>query len=128
VEAAVRDAETWTGLQFSVYLGPVEDDARGHAERLFLDAGGLARPSVLILVAPSARKVEIVTAPSIRARVPDRVCAQVVEAMTGRFADGDMERGIVDALRDLAAAAGPGTAPVGAEELPDVLGSEDIDS
>ena len=128
MEAAVRDAEQWTGVQFSVYLGPVEDDAREHAERLFLESGGHARPALLILVAPSARKVEIVTAPDIRDRVPDEVCAAAVDGMTARFADGDIAGGIVDALRELAAAAGPGVAPGDTEELPDVVGSEDIDS
>ena len=50
VERAVHDAEARTGLQLCVYLGPAGEDARAHAERLFVDAGLHTRPAVLVLV------------------------------------------------------------------------------
>ena len=123
VERAVDEAEEQTGLQFVVYLGPsAEGRSRAHAEQLMVDAGLLSRPAVLVLVDPEHRRVEVVTAPEARARVSDEAAADAVATMTPRFAKGDLAGGIVAGVRRLAAAAGPGHAPPGTEELPDVLG------
>ena len=117
-------AEEFTGLQFCVYLGPTGEDSRAHAEELFTRAGLHTRPAVLVLVAPPQRRVEVVTAPDVRSRVDDAACARAVGGMTALFARGQLADGILAGLDDLVAAAGPGTAPPGAEELPDVLGDE----
>ena len=121
VERAVDQAENSTGLQFCVYLGPSQEDSRAHAEEMFLRAGLQSRPAVLILVAPEQRRVEVVTAPAVRSRVDDESCRVAVGEMTRRFAAGDLTGGIVAGVRQLAEAAGPGAAPPGEEELPDVL-------
>ncbi len=122
VERAVHEAEETTGLQFCVYLGDAEGDARAHAEALFVDAGLHTRPAVLLLVAPSQRRVEVVTAPDARPRLDDATCALAVGTMTRQFARGEIAGGIVAALDLLATAAGEGPAPPGTEELPDVVG------
>ena len=127
VETAVREAEHGTGLQITVYLGAVGEDARADAERLFVASGSHARPAVLILVAPSVRRVEIVTAPTVRPRLTDAACADVVDRMVECFRRGHIAQGIVDGLDHLAKAAGPGR-PSADEELPDVLGSDDAES
>src|SRR5207245_4193702 len=60
VQRAVQEAEQRTGLQLCVYLGPAGEDARAHAEHLFVEAGLDRRPGVLLLVAPALRRAQIV--------------------------------------------------------------------
>lgn len=119
---AVDAAEELTGLQLCVCLGPAEGDARARAEALFVEAGLQLRPAVLLLVAPDQRRVEIVTSPAVRERVPDAACADAVSEMTTHFAAGRMADGIIAGVQHLAAVAGPGEPAAGDEELPDLLG------
>ena len=100
-------------------VGPVEEDPRAHAERMFIEAGLHTRPAVLVLVAPQARRVEIVTAPEARERVSDEAAHEAVELMTKRFADGHLVSGLIAGVEHIAAAAGPGQES--GEELPDLL-------
>ncbi|HVE46835.1 MAG TPA: TPM domain-containing protein [Acidimicrobiales bacterium] len=125
VGEAVDTAEETTGLQFCVVLGPAEGDAHAHAEALFVQAGLHLRPAVLVLVAPDQRRVEVVTSPAVRERVPDAACAEAVADMTQRFATGDIAGGIVAGVERLAAVAGPGVSGADEDELPDVLGGAD---
>ena len=124
VQKAVQDAEQYTGLEITVYMGEAGEDAHAHAEELFVASGSLARPALLVLVAPVARRVEIVTAPAVRTRVTDEACALVVHRMVEYFRDGRIDRGIVAGLDELKTAAGPGVAPPDGEKLPDVIGSD----
>lgn len=124
VGEAVDAAEEATGLQFCVVLGPAEGDARSHAEALFVQAGLHLRPAVMVLVAPDERRVEVLTAPAIRERVPDPACADAVADMTKRFATGDFAGGIVAGVQRLAAVAGPGVAGADDHELPDIMGGD----
>lgn len=117
----MHEAEVATGLQFCVYLGPAEEDTRAHAEGLLVDAGLHTRPAVLLMVAPLVRKVELVTAPEARQRIDDATSELAVGIMTRQFARGDIAGGIIAAVDLMAVAAGPGTAPPGTEELPDVV-------
>lgn len=120
----MQHAELVTGLQITVYLGAVGEDARADAERLFVSAGRHQRPAVLLLVAPDSRRVEIVTAPAVQGRVSDAICEAVVRAMVEHFGRGEIERGILVGLERLAGAVGPG--PAGdREELPDVFARDD---
>lgn len=122
IDFAVGDAELHTGLELCVYLGPAgEEDPRAHAERLFVQAGLQERPSVLLLVAPDRRRVEIVTAPAIRERLSDEACARAIEVMTPLFAQGRFVDGLIDGLRRLADEAGPRSGPE-PPELPNILG------
>jgi uncharacterized membrane protein YgcG len=121
ITRAVDAAERRTGLQFCVYLGPGLGSAREHAERAFLEAGLHERPAVLVLVAANHRRVDIVTAPAVRDRVTDDACGRAVSEMTPKFADGHFVQGLVTGIELLAEAAGPGTAPSGATDLPDVI-------
>lgn len=122
VQRAVRAAEASTGLQFSVYLGDVhESDPRASAEALFAAHAREGRPGVLVVVAPAQRRVEIVTGAPAGLRIDDLACQRAVAQMTDRFAAGDLSSGIVAGIADLAAAAGPGLAPAGEADLPDVV-------
>jgi uncharacterized membrane protein YgcG len=122
VEAAVRGAEAATGLQFCVYLGPGSEDARAQAESLFVEAGLHHRPSVLLLVAPDRRRVEVVTAPPARSRLTDEACARAIEVMTPLLAEGRYVDGIVRGIGRLAEEAGAGP-PHGGEDLPNIIGT-----
>lgn len=119
---AVRAAEQTTGLQMAVYLGPVDGEARAAAEAQFVAAGLEQRPAVLVLVAPAAHRVEIVTAPGVRDRLPDDRCAEAVDTMVEHFRAGQFADGLVAGIAQLARTAGPGTPDPHAAELPDVLG------
>lgn len=119
VERAVEEAERATGLQICVYVGPAGEDARAHAERLFVDAGLHTRPAVLVLVAPALRRVEVVTAQEGRGRVSDEAAQHAVDAMTARLGEGDVAGGLIAGVEAIAQAAGPGTSD--SEDVPDLL-------
>jgi uncharacterized membrane protein YgcG len=120
IDAAVAGAEARTGLQFCVYLGPASADTRSHAEGLFVDAGLHEQPAVLIHVAPDHRRVEIVTAPAVRERIPDEACSRAITEMTQHFANGRFVDGLLAGIASLAHTAGPG-APDGSPDLPNVV-------
>ncbi len=122
IEATVQEAEQQTGLQFCVYLGPANDDTRAHAESLFVQAGLQERPAVLLLVAPDQHKVEVLTAPQARERLPDDECEAAVQEMTQYFARNAFVDGLIVGLRELAQRAGPGSTPPGATDLPNLIG------
>lgn len=117
IALAVHHAEERTGLQFAVFLGPAGDDVRAHAQSLFLEAA----PDVLLVVAPDQRRVEIVTSASARDRVPDAACDDALAAMRPLLRTGAYDWALVAALDHLSIVAGPGMAPSGSVELPDVI-------
>lgn len=119
IARAVDAAENWTGLQFCVYLGPVEDDPRASANALMDGLGLSGRPAALLLVAPESRRLEIVTSPAAAKRIPDHAARLAALAMAASFGVGDVAGGVTEGVRLLAQAAGPGEA-AGAE-LPDLL-------
>jgi uncharacterized membrane protein YgcG len=119
VARAVRAAEEWTGLEFCVYLGPAEGDARAQAEALMAELGLTERPAVLLLVAPEARRLEILTSPAAARRISDHEADLAAVSMSASFGVGDIAGGIAEGVRLLAQFAGHGRS-TGAE-LPDVL-------
>ncbi len=114
IESAVERARSQNGLDLSVLIGDLElDDLtqfRPAAEKLHAALGDRSPSAVLLVVAPGQRRVEVVTGPLVRRRVPDRVSALAVLAMTSAFRGGDLVGGIVDAVRQIADAAGRRTA------------------
>lgn len=119
LERARRAAETQTGLRFWLRVGELDSEPRLEAERLLANLVDTPRDSgVLIIVAPGARRVEIMTTHSARRRITDQAAGLVVLTMTSSFAVGDLVGGIVNALRQLADTAGkPAEADVNAEYL-----------
>lgn len=112
VEQVVESARKENGLDVSVLVGDLElDDLtqfRAAAERLHAALGSRSSRAVLLVVAPGQRRVEVVTGPEVRRRVPDRVSALAVLSMTSAFRGGDLTAGIVDAVRQIADSAGRG--------------------
>ena len=108
LDDAMRLADEATGLTFSVYVGELDEPARGHAEKLH---GQLSDPdsAVLVAVSPNQRVLEIVTGALARRRVPDRACKLAALSMAAAFAGGDLAGGVVAGIAQLADHAGRAT-------------------
>ena len=111
IQEAIESCRNQNGLDVSVLLGDLAIDDLGQfraaAERLHAALGEERSPAaVLVVVCPGQRRVEVVTGPRVRRRVPDRVCSLAILSMTTAFSGGDLAGGIVDALRQFADAAG----------------------
>jgi uncharacterized membrane protein YgcG len=100
IERAVRNAERSSGLTFSVFLGPSEENARAYAERLH---GALEDPdrSVLVLCDPSFRALEIVTGAEARRNLDDLECGLAAASMESSFSGGDIVGGLVVGIQQL---------------------------
>jgi uncharacterized membrane protein YgcG len=101
IERAVREAERLSGRAFSVHVGPSEGDPRHTAERLH---AALANPaeSILIHVDPQLRDLEIVTGSAVRTQLTNRQAALAALGMQTAFAAGDLTRGLLSGLQQLA--------------------------
>ena len=109
IDKAIRDAETECRYEFSVYVGPADEDTRAFAERLH---ASLVAPaiSVLIMVDPVARAIEVVTGAQARRDLDDREVRLALADMQTEFAHDDLAGGIVRGIQRLAAyARGPRT-------------------
>lgn len=112
LDHAIARCRTENGLDISVLVGDLELDAkdgeafRDGAEKLHAALGDRAHSAVLIVVAPGQRRVEVVTGPGARRRVPDRVAGLAVLSMVTAFRGGDLAGGLMDGLRQIAQAAG----------------------
>lgn len=101
VDKAIRSAETICRYEFSVYVGPSEADSRGFAERLHSTLVAPDR-SVLIMVDPAARVLEVVTGKQARCELTDHEVSLAVVEMQSHFAEGDLVDGLVRGITMLA--------------------------
>jgi hypothetical protein len=94
-----------TQLDFSIWVGALEEPTREHAERLH---AGLPRPveGVLIAVSPQQRVLHIVTGEQSTRRLPDRACALAALSMRASLSVGDLVGALVNGLRMLSDQAG----------------------
>ena len=101
IARAVRNAEAQSGRAFAVCIEEAPDDSRAHAERLH---ERMERPaeSVLVLVDPVARRLEIVTGSQVRRVLDDSEVALAALAMQTSFAAGDFVGGLSQGLQQLA--------------------------
>lgn len=104
IQQAVDNAETVSGLTFSVFIGVAEEDSRRYAERLH---AGLDDPqhSVLVLCDPGFRALEIVTGAETRRTLDDLECRLAAVSMQSSFAGGDIVGGLVLGVQQLGEAA-----------------------
>jgi hypothetical protein len=104
LDQAIRAAEQVSRYEFSVFVGTVEGDPRRFAEQLH---ASLATPerSVLLMVDPVARLIEVVTGREVRRNLSDHEAGLAVLQMRGEFANGDLVVGIKRGLSMLALAA-----------------------
>ena len=104
IDRAIRAAETVCRYEFSVYVGAAEVEAGPFAQRLHASLVAPAR-SVLIMVDPAARLLEIVTGSVVRRDLADDAVRLAGVAMEASFAQGDLVGGIKRGLAQLADAA-----------------------
>lgn len=104
IDRAIRAAETVSRYEFSVFVGGAEGPSRPFAERLH---SALVAPdrSVLIMVDPAARALEIVTGAVVRRDLSDDAVRLGAIAMQSAFAEGDLVGGIKRGVDMLAEAA-----------------------
>jgi uncharacterized membrane protein YgcG len=104
IDRAIRDAETVSRYEFSVYVGPAEGQPHAFARRLH---AALATPdrSILVMVDPDSHSLEIVTGRAVRRDLPDESVRLAVATMQSTFEAGDLAGGIKRGVALLADAA-----------------------
>jgi uncharacterized membrane protein YgcG len=101
LDQAIRAAEQVSRWEFSVFVGTAEGDPRAFARRLHAALSAPAR-SVLVMVDPGARTIEVVTGSEVRRVLTDHDVALAVLEMRTEFASGDLVRGLRRGLSMLA--------------------------
>ena len=101
ISRAVAEAQRVSGWVFALEVGPAADDTRGYAEALHARLPDSAR-SVFVQVDPDRRSLEIVTGEAVARFVNNRSAALVAVTMQSAFAGGDLTRGLVSGIRQLA--------------------------
>lgn len=104
IDRAIRAAETVCRYEFSLYVGAADGEAGPFAQRLHASLVAPAR-SILILVDPAARLLEIVTGSDVRRDLADDAVRLAAVAMESAFAEGDLVGGITRGVAQLAEAA-----------------------
>lgn len=102
IDRAIREAETICRYEFSVFVGDSEgEDPRTFAERLH---GALVAPdrSVLLMVDPARRVLEIVTGAEARRELEDNEVGLTIVEMQTHLAHQDLCAGIVRGIGMLA--------------------------
>ena len=101
LEGAVRRAEQTSRAEFSVFVGHAEGEPRAFALRLH---AALVAPerSVLVMVDPDRRALEIVTGPRVRRTLHDNQVELAALAMREGFAAGDLAGGLRRGIDQLA--------------------------
>ena len=101
IDKAIRQAEELCDLEFSVFVGRAESETRPFAERLHATLP-TPRRSVLIMVDPAVRLLEVVTGPQAHSVLDDHQIELAVLTMKSAFAAGDLVGGITHGLQQLA--------------------------
>jgi uncharacterized membrane protein YgcG len=101
IDKAIRDAETLSRIEFSVFVGRADGETRPFAERLH---AALVAPdrSVLVLVDPAAKMLEIVTGKQAHLVLDDAEVKLAALTMQTAFASGDLVGGITRGVQQLA--------------------------
>lgn len=101
IDKAIRAAEQSCRYEFSVFVGRSEGQPRAFAERLHAASVAPDR-SVLIMVDPHARVVEVVTGAVVRRTLDDQEVTLAVLQMQTAFAEGDLVGGLIRGIWQLA--------------------------
>jgi uncharacterized membrane protein YgcG len=101
IDKAIRDAETVSRYEFSVFVGSSEGESRAFAERLHATLVAPER-SILVLVDPVARALEIITGSEVRRDLEDGEVQLAALTMQSAFAAGDLVGGITRGVMMLA--------------------------
>lgn len=100
IDKAIRTAEQTSRFEFSVFRGVAKGDPRVFAERLH---AALAAPdhSVLVMLDPVGRALEIITGREVRRHLTDSEVRLALAAMQADLATGDEVGALVRGLRVL---------------------------
>jgi uncharacterized membrane protein YgcG len=101
VDEAIRRAEQVSRFEFSVFVGRAEGDPRAFATQLHNSLVAPAR-SILIMVDPGARAIEIVTGGTVRRNLTDQEVELTALQMQSSFAEGDLLGGLRRGIQMLA--------------------------
>jgi len=101
IDKAIRAAEQACRYEFSVFVGRAEGTPRAFAERLH-SASVAPDRSVLLVVDPRARVIEVVTGSDVRRVLDDHAVELAVLQMRSAFAEGDLVGGLIHGIAQLA--------------------------
>jgi len=101
IDEAIRRAEQLCRYEFSVFVGAAEGDARSFATQLHNSLVAPSR-SILIMVDPTARALEIVTGGTVRRTLSDKEVELTAAQMQSSFAEGDLVGGLKRGIAMLA--------------------------
>ena len=101
LEETIRAAEHASRVEFSVFVGASGSDPHAYATRLHNSLVAPAR-SILIMVDPRARLLDIVTGGWVRRTLDDEQTQEVVALMQADFAAGDLLGGLRRGIEELA--------------------------
>jgi uncharacterized membrane protein YgcG len=93
VEEAIRAAEQVSRFEFSVFVGRAEGEPRAFATQLHNKLVAPPR-SILIMLDPAARALEIVTGGVVRRSLTDQEVELATMQMQSSFATGDLVGGL----------------------------------
>lgn len=100
LDVTIRNAEQACRAEISVFIGTATGNPRDFSTSLHNTLVLPAR-SVLIMVDPARRVVEIVTGGHVRQRLTDEEARQVVAVMTEHFAASDLAGGLTRGIEQL---------------------------
>lgn len=106
LDDTIRKAEQLSRVEFSVFVGTAEGDPRAFATRLHNSLVAPAR-SILIMVDPAARALEIVTGGYVRRTLRDAEVELTALQMRTAFAADDLVGGLKRGIEMLAEHARP---------------------
>ncbi|MGI8889072.1 MAG: DUF5130 family protein [Nocardioidaceae bacterium] len=109
LDRAVRDAERVSGRSFYVHVGRSSGATRRYAHELHSSVAMPAN-SILIHVDPVERALEVVTGSDVRETADDRHVALAALTMQTAFETGDLCRGLIAGVQQLAQLARPARA------------------
>ncbi len=101
LDEAIRKAEQLCRAEFSVFVGKADGEPRAFATSLHNSLVAPAR-SVLIMVDPGARALEVVTGAYVRRTLTDKQVELSVATMQSAFAEGDLVVGLKRGIQMLA--------------------------
>ena len=106
LDETIRKAEQQSRVEFSLFVGSAEGDPRAFATQLHNSLVAPAR-SILIMVDPDARALEIVTGGYVRRTLTDKEVELTALQMQTSFAEGDLVGGLRRGIAMLAEHARP---------------------
>jgi uncharacterized membrane protein YgcG len=101
LEQTIRKAEELSRAEFSVFVGAADADTHAFATQLHNSLVAPSR-SILIMVDPAQRVVEVVTGGWVRRTLRDQQVELAVAAMQSEFSRGDLAAGLRRGIQMLA--------------------------